>query len=361
MAPKKLRQAIGAVKDHARIGLAKIGSLSDLEIAVVKATRHRATPPNENHAREILSLTSRSRALVNSAVRMIANRLNGTENWVVALKSLMLVQQLLAEGGYAYAEEIFFETRKRTCFLNVSGFRDSSFRRHAWDFSAFVRTYAMYLDEDVEFRMQGRKRTRHWDEEEDEEDEKGSRIWTRTTPVREISNELVFFMAHHVKQLIQKFLACKPTGAAKHDEIVGAALYRIVIESIRLHDGMNEIIEVLTERFMELEVPDMARVYEIFCSVSVLYDELDAFYEWCKNAAIGSTSEYPEVEKIPHKKLGMMEDIMSQKSAISRVRNRKAKQNHETEECMLSIEASRSSKQESKDEQSERAEEQQEK
>lgn len=96
MAPSKLRQAIGAVKDQTSIGLAKVGasaSLSDLDVAVVKATRHEEMPAEERYIQEILSLTSYSRVHVGACVAAISSSLSKTKNWVVALKALMLIQR----------------------------------------------------------------------------------------------------------------------------------------------------------------------------------------------------------------------------------------------------------------------------
>lgn len=69
MAPRKIKDVIGTVKDQTSIGLAKVvgsSSLFDLEVTVVKATRHGQNLPNQCYVAEILSLTSYSRAMVNS-------------------------------------------------------------------------------------------------------------------------------------------------------------------------------------------------------------------------------------------------------------------------------------------------------
>lgn len=217
MAPSKLRKAIGAVKDQTSISLAKVGSsasLSDLDVAIVKATRHEEYPAEERHIREILSLTCYSRAHVASCVSTISRRLNKTRNWVVALKSLMLIQRLLAEGDPAYEKEIFFATRRGTRLLNMSDFRDTS-KSNSWDYSAFVRTYALYLDEQLEFGIQGRrvKHSAYAHQEEDEDPEVGSKATVVSgTPAREMTNERVFSMGHHLIQLLERFLACRPTG-----------------------------------------------------------------------------------------------------------------------------------------------------
>ncbi|KAL6545779.1 hypothetical protein OROGR_009653 [Orobanche gracilis] len=333
MAPSKIRKAIGAVKDQTSIGLAKVGSsnsLSDLDVAIVKATRHEEYPPDDRHVREIINLTTYSRAFVNACVGTIARRLNKTKNWVVALKTLMLIQRLLAEGDHTYEQEIFFATRRGTRLLNMYDFRDTSRKSNAWDYSAFVRMYALFLDEQLEFRMQGRRgeRSRYGYQYHADEEEGGGgggpahsgAMVVRGTPVREMKIGRIFSKVHHLMQLLERFLACRPTGAAKENRVVSVALYPIVKESFQLCYDVTEILGVLIDRFMQLEIPEMVKVYEIFCPVSKQYDELDTFYAWCKTVGIARSSEYPYVEKITQKKLDMMDDFIHEKFALEQKR-----------------------------------------
>ncbi|KAM7263491.1 hypothetical protein ACFE04_001174 [Oxalis oulophora] len=328
MAPSKLKQAIGAVKDQTSIGLAKVGSsasLSDLEVAIVKATSHEEFPAEERHIREILSLTSYSRAYISACVSFIARRLNKTRNSTVALKTLMLIQRLIQEGDPAYEQEIFFSTRRGTRLLNMSDFRDAS-KSNAWDYSAFVRTYALYLDERLEVRMQGKRGKRSaatfaYDEDEEKEKEKerqtsGSPKAAKSTPVHEMKIDHLFSRTQHLQQLLERFLACRPTGSAKHNRVVIVALYPIVKESFQMYYDITEILGILIDRFMELEIQDSVKVYEIFCRISKQYDELDAFYGWCKTVGIARSSDYPEVEKITQKKLDLMDNFIHDKSAL---------------------------------------------
>nr|GMD10057.1 putative clathrin assembly protein At1g03050 [Ipomoea batatas] len=233
MAPSKLRKAIGAVKDQTSISLAKVGgsaSISDLEVAIVKATRHEEYPPEEKHIREILCLTLYSRAYVGACVVTISRRLSKTKNWVVALKSLMLIHRLLSNGEQSYEQEIFFATRRGTRLLNMSDFRDS--RSNFWDYSAFVRTYSLYLDELLELRMQNRrgKQSKHSalasgnEEEEEDEGQEEEELFKQTpcnstaivvacTPIAEMKNEYLYSRIQHYIQILDRFLACKPAGS----------------------------------------------------------------------------------------------------------------------------------------------------
>lgn len=217
MAPSKLKQAFGAVKDRTTIGLAKVAStstLTDLEVAIVKATRHDELPAEEKYIREIIGLTCYSRLHITSCIGTLAKRLNKTKNWIVALKTLMLIHRLLVEGDPACEEEIFFSLRRGTRFLNMSDFCDNS-RSDAWDYSAFVRTFALYLDGWLEYRMECRRARRRMTRLPNDVAEKLSeqpRPGFKAVPVQEMDNAELFCRMHFLQQLLQRFLACRPTG-----------------------------------------------------------------------------------------------------------------------------------------------------
>ncbi|XP_020221462.1 putative clathrin assembly protein At1g03050 [Cajanus cajan] len=319
----KLRRALGAVKDQTSIGLAKVGSstsLADLDVAIVKATRHDEYPAEEKHIREILSLTCYSRAFISACVNTLARRLNKTKSWTVALKTLVLIQRLLVEGDPAYEQEIFFSTRRGTRVLNLSDFRDNS-KAGSWDFSAFVRTYALYLDERLEYKMQSRRGRRSmysFDEEEEERDiEKEKEVIVRSTPLRDMKLDQIFSKMQHLQLLLERFLACRPTGEAKNHRIVTVALYPIVKESIQIYYDIAEILCILVDRFPDMEVSECVKVYDIFCRVGKQFDELDLFYGWSKNIGIARSSEYPEIERVTMKKLEVMEEFIKDKSALA--------------------------------------------
>jgi hypothetical protein len=68
----------------------------------------------------------------------------------------MLIHRLLNEGDPLFQEEILYATRKGTRLLNMSDFRDEA-HSSSWDHSAFVRTFAMYLDQRLELILFERK------------------------------------------------------------------------------------------------------------------------------------------------------------------------------------------------------------
>ncbi|XVF44711.1 hypothetical protein PTKIN_Ptkin02bG0146100 [Pterospermum kingtungense] len=318
MAPSKMKRAIGHVKDQTSISLAKVGgstSLADLDVAIVKATRHEEYPAEERHIREILSLTSYSRAYISACVNTLSRRLNKTKNWIVALKTLVLIQRLLSEGDPAYEQEIFFSTRRGTRILNMSDFRDTS-KSNSWDFSAFVRTYALYLDERLEYNMLARRGERSTYRNDEEEEENDKAIVVKSTPVRDMKTEHLFQRLQHLQQLLDRFLACRPTGTASCNRVVMVALHPIVKESFQIYYDIVEILGILINRFMELDMSDSVKVYEIFSREGKQFDELDNFYFWSKTLGIARSSEYPEIEKVTQKKLDLIHELIRDKSAM---------------------------------------------
>ncbi|XP_031500348.1 probable clathrin assembly protein At4g32285 [Nymphaea colorata] len=336
MAPSTIRQALGAVKDQTSIGLAKVSSniSPDLDVAIIKATSHDDDPADEKYIREIISFTAYSRAYVNACVSTISKRLGKTRDWIVALKGLMLVHRLLVDGDPSFQQEFLHATRRGTRLLNMSDFRDEA-HSHSWDHSAFVRTYALYLDQRLEWllfenkrsnaRQNSRERSKRSDYYGEDYDnghsyndsgDRRERAEERsaTTPLREVKMERIFARMHYMQQVLDRFLACRPTGAAKNSRLVLIALYPAVRESFQLYADICEILAVLLDRFFDMEYQDCVKAFEAYNSAAKQIDELGAFYNWCKDIGVARSSEYPHVQRITDKLLETLEEFMRDRS-----------------------------------------------
>nr|CAB3461423.1 unnamed protein product [Digitaria exilis] len=362
MAPSKLRQALGAVKDQTSIGLAKVGSAgtveADLDVAIVRATSHsESSPAEERHVREILALTRLSRVYVGACVASLSRRLGRTRSWAVALKSLVIVHRLLSsssvsdDGGdtAAFEREVFYATRRGTRMLNMFDFCDRSRGAAAWDFSAFVRTFAAYLDDGLEYRMQGRGSRRGGrplleemyassssssgsrdtcdivtsfnGRREGDGEADGDRsmvlVNARDPPTSEMTVDQLLIKANQLHHLLDRFIACRPVGAAKANRVVAVSLYPVVKESAQLYCELTEVMAALIEQFAEMETADCERVHALFCGLAKQMEELDAFYAWCKVACVCRHSDVPEVELVTHKKLELMDDFIRDRHAAA--------------------------------------------
>ncbi|KAJ7958779.1 epsin N-terminal-likey (ENTH) domain-containing protein / clathrin assembly protein-related [Quillaja saponaria] len=362
MAPTTIRKAIGAVKDQTSIGIAKVASnmAPDLEVAIVKATSHDDDPAGEKYVREILHLTSLSRGYVHACVSAVSKRLGKTRDWIVALKALMLVHRLMNEGDSLFQEEILYATRRGTRLLNMSDFRDEA-HSNTWDHSAFVRTYSMYLDQRLELilfdtkggstggstssSVKGDERFESRDNyrsppprsyEYDQGEFRGesgygnygmrrarsygdmsetvgreARVDKRVvTPLREMKPERIFGKMGHLQRLLDRFLACRPTGLAKNSKMILIALYPILKESFQLYADVCEVLAVLLDKFFDMEYADCVKAFDAYASAAKQIDELISFYNWCKDTGVARSSEYPEVQRITGKLLETLEEFV---------------------------------------------------
>ncbi|KAK8654989.1 hypothetical protein V6N13_107582 [Hibiscus sabdariffa] len=342
MAPSTIRKAIGAVKDQTSISIAKVaGNIApELEVLVVKATSHDEDPADEKYFREIISLTSYSRGYISACIATVSKRLSKTHDWIVALKSLMLVHRLLADGNPGFEEEIVFATRRGMRVLNMSDFRDEA-HSNSWDHAGFVRFYAMYLDEKVEFSVYEKKR-RDGEEKFVERDERSRREYGKfrddydrgtdsrsrsygdlndsvgreqrreATPMREMKPERVLGRLHRLLKILDKVLGCRPAGMAKNSRLVLVALYQILKESFGLYLEICEALGILLDRFTEMEYSDCVKGFDAYVSAAKMIDELAGFYGWCKDMGIARSSEYPEVQRITDKLLGTLEGFLKE-------------------------------------------------
>ncbi|CAL4946309.1 unnamed protein product [Urochloa decumbens] len=321
MAPSKLRQALGAAKDQTTIALARAGGVgdevaADVEVAIVRATAHgESLPADDRHVAEILSLTRYSRARVAACVASLSRRLGRTRTWPVAVKSLALVHRLLAEGDPAFQQEVFLATTRRggRRVLDMSRFRDRGrARSRHWDFYAFVHAFAVYLDDRLKRRMQGGVGgPRNWRSLDVDSDGIINEGGTETPA----STEELVAKAQQLKHDLERFIECRPTGKARTNRVVTAALYGLVKESAGAYCELTEVMVVLMGRFAELDTPDCVRVHCLFTGLAKLVDELDDFYAWCKATAVCRPSDLPEVQRVRQKNLDLMDEFIRDRLA----------------------------------------------
>ncbi|XP_073277348.1 probable clathrin assembly protein At4g32285 [Primulina huaijiensis] len=336
MASSTVRKAIGAVKDHTSISLAKVtGNVApDLEVLIVKATTHENEPADDKYVREISNMLSHSRGYVIVCVSAISKRLRKTRDWVVAVKTLMLVNRLLSDGDPVFGQEIMLASRKGTRVLNLSDFRDEA-HSSSWEHSGFVRNYALYLDQKLDFMMcerkpsdfHGEKKRYGYGELRDQaryDTDRRLRSYgdlnemqterKEVTPDGEMEPWRILERLIQLLQILDRLLASKPTGAAKNSRMVLVALSLIVKDSFRLYADASNSLNFLLDHFLELEYASSVKAFDLYVNASKIFYELVVFYGWCKDIGVLRSSEFPEVEKITDKLLGTLEGFLREKA-----------------------------------------------
>ncbi|XP_030464748.1 probable clathrin assembly protein At4g32285 [Syzygium oleosum] len=307
MAPSTIRKAIGAVKDQTSISIAKVSNnmAVELEILVVKATSHDEDPADERHVREILAFTAHSKGYLETCIALISKRLSKTRDWMVALKALLLIHRIVVDGHPNFGDKIVYASRHGMRLLNMSHFRDEA-HSNSGDHSSFVRFYAMYLEEKVEFSVfdkrqdgggggaEGKYEERH----EFDQDRRSSPAKKEVVSIKEMRPERLLVRLNHQLRILDRVLACRAAGAAKTSRLVLVALYLVLKESFGLYGEISEALEVFQDRFALMEYGDCLKAFDAYVGAAKLIDELMGHYNWCRDAGIARMSEFPEVQRV---------------------------------------------------------------
>ncbi|CAA6670479.1 unnamed protein product [Spirodela intermedia] len=294
-----LRKYLGAIKDTTTVSLAKVNSdYKELDIAVVKATNHVERPPKEKYIRAIFAAisASRPRADVAYCIHALARRLAKTHNWAVALKTLIVIHRAMREVDPTFREELINYGRSRNHMLNMAHFKDDS-SAHAWDYSAWVRTYALYLEERLEcFRV--------------------LKYDVETDPPRNRDLDTVELLEQlpALQQLLYRLLGCLPQGAASYNFIIQLAISMVAGESIKIHQAIDNGTLNLVDKFFEMQRHDAIKALEIYRRAVQQGERLSEFYEVCKSIDIRRGEGFPKIQQPTPSFLTAMEEYVKDAS-----------------------------------------------
>ncbi|XP_071696561.1 putative clathrin assembly protein At5g35200 [Rutidosis leptorrhynchoides] len=300
-----VRKALGAIKDSTTVNIAKVTSdYKELDINIVKATNHVERPAKEKHIRAIFAAISatRPRADVAYCIHALARRLSKTHNWAVALKTLIVIHRALREVDPTFQEELLNYGRSRNHVLNLSYFKDDS-SPNAWDYSGWVRTYALYLEERLEcFRVL------KYDVEAD-------RPRTKDLDTPELLEQLPA-----LQQLLFRVLGCQPQGVAVHNFVIQHALSMVASESVKIYTAISDGSVNLVDKFFEMQPHDAPKALDIYRRAGKQAERLSEFYEICKNIDIGRGEKFIKIEQPPSSFLQAMEEYVKEAPRASTVR-----------------------------------------
>ncbi|KAM3193964.1 hypothetical protein ACQJBY_070549 [Aegilops geniculata] len=307
------RKAYGALKDSTKVGLANFNSeYKDLDIAIVKATNHVECPPKERHFRRIMFANSanRPRADVAYSICTLARRLSKTKNWIVALKTLIVIHRLLREGDGSFKDD-FLSYSYRGNILQLPNFRDDS-SPLAWDSSAWVRLYAFYLHERVEcFRVL------KYDVEADRlvklpQASGKAHSRTRTLPCEDLLDQLPA-----LQKLLLRLISCQPEGTACTNHLIQYALALVLKESFKIYCSINDGIINLVDMYFDMAKMDAIKALEIYKRAGQQAEKLSAYYDYCKNLELAKTFQFPTLRQPPSSFLATMEEYIREAPSVS--------------------------------------------
>ncbi|KAF7808667.1 putative clathrin assembly protein [Senna tora] len=327
------RKAYGALKDSTKVGLAHVNSdYADLDVAIVKATNHVESPPKERHLRKILFATSaiRPRADVAYCIHALARRLAKTRNWTVALKTLIVIHRLLREGDPTFKEE-FLNFSQRGRILQLSNFKDDS-SPIAWDCSAWVRTYALFLEERLEcfrvlkYDIEAERLPKPAQAQEKFMDIlEGFLCWMSTeiassmwrwllmegySRTRDLDSEELLEQLPALQQLLYRLIGCRPEGAAVSNYVIQYALALVLKESFKIYCAVNDGIINLVDKFFEMPRHEAIKALDVYKRAGQQATSLSDFYEVCKGLELARNFQFPVLREPPQSFLTTMEEYI---------------------------------------------------
>uniref|UniRef100_R7W7Z7 Putative clathrin assembly protein n=1 Tax=Aegilops tauschii TaxID=37682 RepID=R7W7Z7_AEGTA len=273
-----IRKYVGALKDSTTVSIAKVNSdYKQLDIAIVKATNHVERPAKEKYIRDIfMHLNSgRARADVAYCIRALARRLSKTRNWAVALKTLIVIHRALREVDPSFRDELISYGRSSGQMLHMSYFKDDS-SPDAWDHSAWIRNYALFLEERLEsFRVL------NYDVELD------------PLGTRDVDTTGLLAQLPALSQLLFRLISCQ-----------------VATESVRIQTAINDGILNLVDKFFDMHRDDAIRALDIYKKALKQAGQLSGFYDTCKTIHIGRDEKLLTIEQPPASFLQAMEDYV---------------------------------------------------
>ncbi|KAL8505300.1 hypothetical protein ACS0TY_016513 [Phlomoides rotata] len=306
---ESFRKAYGALKDSTKVGLAKVNSeFKDLDIAIVKATNHAECPPKERHVRKIFAAVSIScpRADVGYCIHALTKRLHKTSSWIVAIKSLIVFHRILRESDASFREELMQISRRGHIFL-ISNFKDDS-SPLAWDCSAWVRTYALYLEERLDCF-----RNLKYDIESDRALKKSvSGQNKELSKIQLLNGKELLEHLPALQQLLYRLVCCQPEGAARHTFLVQYALAMVVKESFKVYCAINDGIINLVDTYFEMPKHEAVRALNIYKKAGRQADHLADFYDFCRTLDLARTFQFPVLRQPPPSFLATMEEYIKE-------------------------------------------------
>lgn len=314
--PSTLTKAIEAVKDQTSISIAKVASSTKLEVAILKATTHDNVPVDERYIYEVVQLVSSHKIYAKSCARALGRRIGRTRNWIVALKSLMLVLRIFQDGDPYFPREVLHAMKRGAKILNLYNFRDDSNSRPL-DYTAFVRTFACYLDERLDCFLTGKLHRQYTIKERERSGRRGYQrhkevIHDMKPPV--LLDRITFW-----QRLLDKAIGTRPTGAASTNRLVLISLYAIVQESFDLYKDISERLTLLIDGFFHLEYHLCVGAFEACVKASKQNEQLRDYYSYCLSLGVGRSSEYPSIQTISQELIETLQEYLKDQSSFPAV------------------------------------------
>jgi hypothetical protein len=282
----KLRRVMRLLKDQTAAGIAM--GAGPLQVAVVRATSHEECLPEEKYVEEIIATASMSRSKVAFCTRALLGRLSKTQDWAVALKSLIVIHRAILDGGFLFQDQLCFSSSKvGRNFLEYVWFADSDLNLSPsfdLELNSWVRRYARYLDERL---ICSRVVKSHFDSR-----------WS-SVPTSEnvcyMATEQLLEELGFLQSLLEEGCHCEVGGyGTTTNSVIQGALILVAADSYKLQQEIGFRVREMLDRLDILQLPHALQLLEI-----------------CKKAAVGGHQTHMLLKFLDHcrKLVSLLSDL----------------------------------------------------
>ncbi|GMI87478.1 hypothetical protein like AT1G25240 [Hibiscus trionum] len=312
-----LKKAVAAIKDKKSLVVAYFSARSshrnlDFGAAIIKATSH--DEYDIRKSRIVFQWILASPNNIYPLVGALSKRMRKTRSWVVAIKGLMLMHDLI------HCKIPVVEKMGRLPF-DLSTFIDGHSRLgKPKGFDIFIRRYFVFLDE----------RGAIWFEEENKNAEDSPLMVQKLLKLRKW------------QILLDMLLKIKPLADDMKVYLIFEAMDRVVIEIFDVYSRIcSEIAEVLLE-VHSIGKLQASMALEILRTAMTQREELSRYIEFCKEYGVLKANEVITVTEIPEEDVKELERIINgeeekQMAVVVREEHNASVEHRETKETLKTI------------------------
>jgi len=255
-----------------RVDIIKSG-FSEMEKAVIKATKHNTKPPKEKHVRRLIVYNHEQSHRIGELINLLAKRLE-IPDWIVVMKTLITFHRLLKDSRQQFISEM----RYRSAIFNLRRFADMT-SPEAHHQSIFVRKYSQYLEEKVLVYKIANV--------EFEKD---------TVATKNMTVDESFEKIPRLQSQLNALLNCRASKDHINNNIIATAFTLLLKDSFKLYSALNDGIINILENYFNMLKPNATKALEIYRLFTKETDGIIQFFEISKRF---SRSDLPELQHAP--------------------------------------------------------------